>query len=336
MNVKLNKEELMALITYIYDKTDEILIESPFTPTLADIKFGKEIKLKFFLEDYERSVESGEEKKFLPSRDELTYLFSLAGIFKIKNIQDMYTQIDEFNRRDVFRGQRIGLISFDTNAFPLNVPKLVYEYMTSKRLRNIGIFIPKPVIIELERQWIESRYKISKKSKIKDQKFLKTFLNQLHPNARTFKLCSIYAQKLANQFQVYASSSSVSETGDINIIKDIEKNHQYDHLLITEDSNMEGLAYQHRIQVIKIDGNRGKNLKKLRTRTLEISWEVLRDFIYVLSIYMGKIKISNFEVSGLWNGKEEKDWKNEIVKISTKINLPKIKTLQKIQTIYEY
>lgn len=50
-------------------------------------------------------------------------------------------------------------------------------------------------------------------------------------------------------------------------------------------------------------------------RSVEVSWEVIRDTLYVLTVAFGVLVLPKVTLYGTWNGKDGKHWKNEEIDV---------------------
>ncbi len=322
----------MAILTTIHKDHDTTEITSPFSITLANIIFDESPSFKFNVKKYMQWYNALDKnyKKFFPGAQEIIAMFSMAGFNQIKNYDELIEKLNKFSDRDIYSGEKIGMISFDTNVYSFGVPKVVYEYIRSLNKRNVGILLIKNVRDEINRIWNETRHKYKSNALLTtDEEIRRTFLNQPIPKGITFRLASIYEQYLANQIDVRQSTVDIKDdNNDIAIVREIISHEQYDPILITEDGDLEQLAYGYKLKVIRVLGNHSvNNLRK----EYKISWEQLRDMIYYMSIYMGAIMISGYQINGLWNGKTANDWTNELVKISSSNIDTDIKIILKIE-----
>ncbi|MEM4397183.1 MAG: hypothetical protein QW757_01000, partial [Candidatus Woesearchaeota archaeon] len=108
----------------------------------------------------------------------------------------------------------------------------------------------------------------------------------------------------------------ISKTKDINIIDKLEIYQNYQKakvIAFTLDNNFTAEA---RKKNIKTYFFKYEQYKYFIEKINKISFEQLRDLIFFSAIIFGKIKVNNFNIYGVFQGKNINNWYNEEIKIS--------------------
>ncbi|MDF1541304.1 MAG: hypothetical protein P1Q69_20570, partial [Candidatus Thorarchaeota archaeon] len=217
-----------------------------------------------------------------------------AGILKAEGWETAFNTLIQYSDRNIFKGERPASIVFDTNMligryYTLVERELLHRVGKKENVR-IGYVITQGIRDELAT--FERKYKATDISRIQECSMgnwfdFSSFRNQLAGNSRMFRLGSVEAYKMILGGRCITLASG---RGDDKIIKATSKyqsEQMVDVFAISEDSDFISMCNFRGIQGQRLDP---PPLPAMGTNIVT-DWRSIADFIYVLSIRLGAIRL---------------------------------------------
>ncbi len=295
-NIKINRKEILSVINHYYLK--DIYIFNIYVDNiefakitlqnnnLANIEINKDIKdinLKDYILDNNSYINN------------IIYSISKMNFYIVDEDRELSEEeffkylINKLKSKDTY------YITFDTNALINHVPRKLIEYFENSRERITPNFlISRCVINEITEDFGKIKY-------CKDQ----DYINQPKPKGRLFKLghsqLTLLQQKNAVVIEHEGKFDNSIRDSLIKYLRD--KNGKL--IFISSDKDFcYNLSGYPEIETVYVKFNRNK----------KYSWEDVRDFLYISSIILGKIRVKYMgTIKSVWRGKDINDWKNERV-----------------------
>jgi len=346
----LSLEELMVYLNILYHSgNDEIAVYSYFLEDeLFHISLADTVQIKRLIEphvyqekylDLLNSVEAGEENS-VPKREPNSTIippFKIlrkclvgSGLWELKNWDQFKSKLDEIERSNPLRGDRVTFIGFDTNCFINRLFScLKHEY--KRNISRFGFILSRLIHMELRStQKISSKELNFLKGKVnRNKEILDEFWNQdsLYTRLKMVGLVEFNKVKRQSNYLINDGVRRNGRDNDVQIIEDLrnqsrEKN--ADLVMATSDEQFHRIAREPGIVSYYL------RLPPLTEMPQESSatWEQFCDFLYLLSVYFGAIILrsrNTFQLFGIWLGKSTTAWDTESLKIQ--IRSPKLARL---------
>ncbi len=322
MNIQLARQRLIVLLNELhYGGAKVIEVSYPPLDLIYSIALGEKCRLSILsrAEYDEKRIEAvktmGELGKEIPNYNKFIDTLTASGTLLPKNSDEIETLINEKCKRDIFKGDKMLFIGFDTNILMYRLNRMILDIYGNRG----GICISYILSRELARKW-DTKYDFEKLQDAPLQmSFMKNFPNQPVLSARERRLGSVEYRFIRNNPH---TREIMTEGGgaDIEIIdsyKKFERDNDVEVLLVSADMNFAGVARNAHMNVIPV---------KKRTdapQEMEISWEQAAELIYTSAVIYGYVSMNGIEIYGIWTGKADDDWNAENLYIGMEGGLAK-------------
>lgn len=308
------RSRLIVLLNELYyGGTDTMEISYPPLDLLYSVRLGDRCMLSVQTKgDYEQartdaSNKLGELRDEIPNYNNYVDNLTASGILHPKNDDEVEKEINEKCRRDIFRGDKMLFIGFDTNILMYRLNRRIMDLYGDKG----GLCLSYLLSRELARIW-DRKYKFEKvQSPPSQMAFMKNFPNQPIPAARLARLASVEYRFIRNNPRT--REIMTGDGADLEIIdsyKKFERDNDVDVVLVSSDMNFEGMARNAHMNVIPV-----KKASEAPQK-VEINWEQAAELIYTSAVIYGYISLNGSDVYGIWTGKNDDDWNAENLKIN--------------------
>jgi len=293
--VKIRREELMAVINSMYIDGDDV-----FTVKVGDALIGRvklERKVKFSVPSFVNLNDD-----IHGDHDLIREALIAGGLAKFRNWDELISLI-----RSLKTSKRPVYIGFDTNTLYFRVPSKILEDPRFKEEGNLIVdFVYSDEVAEEVGRRLNDKLPYGRE--------YGEFSNQPTPRARLAMIGSVELEKIKMLGAERAKSREVA-VGDTKIALDYKvfaEEKDANVVVVTTDDT----AYS------EMNAYSGTGLIPFKLEwefsfgsTLEGTWEELRDSIYTLAALLGEMKIGKYSILGIWRGKSHGDWKDEVVRV---------------------
>lgn len=317
--MNLSRQRLMVLLNELYySKINKIEINYPPLGFIFSIDIGEKCKISIIDPkeyDYKRNDLIKKLRKFeeeIPNFENLINILTISGILHPQNINDMRKQIDDKCKRDLYQGDKMLFIGFDTNILMFRTNRIIQDLYKGRG----GICLVDLLSKELELIW-DKKYKGRNLQNLPQELcFLQLFTNQPVPKARQARLASVEYRFIKNNpnTRQIVTDYLAGEGSDPKIIasyKKFEKENDVEMVLFSGDMNVTGMVRNASMNLIPVIR------KTYSPQLIEINWEQAVELIYVSAIIYGYITLNGMDVYGIWKGKNDDDWNEENLSINT-------------------
>lgn len=312
------RQKLMVLLNELYySKVNKIEICYPPLGFLYSLDIGE--KCKFSIIDQKEYDDKRNDlikklRKFeeeIPNFENLINILTISGILYLQNIEDIRKQIDDKCERDLYQGDKMLFIGFDTNILMFRTNRIIQDLYKGRG----GICLVDLISKELELIW-DKKYKGKNLQNLPQELyFLQLFANQPVPKARQARLASVEYRFIKNNpnTRQIVTDFLAGEGSDPKIIasyKKFEKDNDVDVVLFSGDMNFTGMVRNASMNLIPVIR------QTYSPQVIEINWEQAVELIYVSAIIYGCITLNGMDVYGIWRGKTDDDWNAENLSIN--------------------
>jgi len=314
MNMIIPLKRLMVILNELYYGGAKALeVSYPPIDLIYSISLGEKCKLSIpSRKEYDaRRIEAikitGEFGNEIPNYNNFTDILTASGILAPKNIDEINTQINEKCRRDIYKGDKMLFIGFDTNILMYRLNRIIREIYRNRG----GLCLSYLVSRELARKW-DRKYDYQKLQNVPPRmSFMKSFPNQPVLSVRQSRLGSVEYRFIRSD--PHTREIMTGDGADLEIIdsyKKFERDNDVDVVLVSSDMNFAGMARDAHMNVIPVK-------KQVDApQNMEIDWEQAALLIYSSAVIYGYISLNGIDIYGIWTGKEDDDWNIENLKIN--------------------
>ncbi len=264
----------------------------------------------------------------IPTDEDLYKAAIMSNIAEINKLGEIIKKIDSFSKRDPLKGSKLGYLTFDTNAFYLNVVDHIIRYIEEKNIRSVGILLIQAVKDEINRKFKDRKIdrdfidKLSEALKHSYEELSHLHNNLCREDRYWFLALSLYKRVKQRVYSMEFGERGYGDEAILGSIVDfIEKfGRAYDIAVVTADQTFAGRLASENIETITISkppigdviGREYKSVPLIR----------VADLLYFSAIIFGKITLETSQgkinIKGVWRGKRTNHYDNEIIKITTR------------------
>ncbi len=314
MNLLITRQRLIVLLNELhYSGVKAIEVSYPPIDLLYSISLGERCGLSILSKtEYDKkridvAGTIGEYGNEIPNYNNYIDLLTASGILPPKNAEEIEKEINEKCRRDIFKGDKMLFIGFDTNILMHRLNRMILDIYGNKG----GLCLSYLLSRELARKW-DRKYKYEKLQELPSlMAFMKNFPNQPMLSARQARLGSVEYRFIRNNPHTREIMSG--DGADLEIVdsyKKFERDNDVDVVLVSADMNFAGMARDAHMNVISV---------KKQTNTperMEIDWGQAAELIYASAVIYGYVSLNGIDIYGIWTGKADDDWNAENLSIS--------------------
>ncbi|MHA1265517.1 MAG: hypothetical protein ACTSRS_09805 [Candidatus Helarchaeota archaeon] len=336
----LSLEDLMIFLNILYHRQCDVITVYPYflEEGLFRISLGEEGQITRLIEReaYQRryhelldSLEEEDEREggvnrvqsnIIPPFKILRKCLVGSGLWKLENWDELKLKLDEIERQNPLRGDRINFIGFDTNCF-MNRLFSCIEREYKGNLSKFGFVLSRIVHSELRstRKIGQRELDLLKEKLPQKREFLDEFWNRdtLQTRLKTIGLVEFNKVKVRSNYIINDGVIRDARENDIQIIEDLHRQSREknaDLVLVTSDEQFHRNAREPGITSYYLKPPPINEMPYDFTGT----WEQVCHLLYLLSIYFGGIILrakNTFHLFGVWRGKSTDAWDSESVKI---------------------
>ncbi len=314
MNMLISRQRLMVLLNELYySRGSTIEISYPSIDLIYSITVGERCDLIILNKtEYDRrridAIGAIEEfRNEIPNYNNYIDTLTSSGILPPKNAKEIEAEIREKCKRDIFKGDKMLFIGFDTNILMYRLNRMILDLYGNKG----GICLSYLLSRELARKW-DRKYTFEKLQDLPQQiAFMKNFPNQPLLSARQARLGSVEYRLIRNN--PHTREIMAGDGADQQIVdsyKKFEKDNDVDVVLVSGDMNFAGMVRDAHMNVIQV-----KKQNDAPER-IGIGWEHAVELIYTSAILYGYILMNGIDIYGIWTGKTDDDWNAENLSIT--------------------
>ncbi|KCZ73384.1 hypothetical protein ANME2D_00450 [Candidatus Methanoperedens nitroreducens] len=310
----LPRQRLMVLLNEVYYSGGNIIeVSYPPLDLLYSITLGERCRLSILnkTEYNEKRIDTiktiGESGKEIPNFNSYIDTITASGILPPKNAKEIETAINEKCMRDIFKGDKMLFIGFDTNILMLRQNRMIIDIYRNRG----GICLSYLLSRELARKW-DRKYRFEDLQNLHPQMaFMENFPNQPVLSARAARLGSVEYRLIRNN--PHTREIMTGDGADLEIVssyKKFERDNDVDVVLVSGDMNFAGMARDAHMNVIQVKKQTDASQR------IEIDWEQAAELIYTSAITYGYVSLNGMDIYGIWTGKTDDDWNAENLSIT--------------------
>lgn len=301
VSIPISKKEYDYLRNKLYDT---LINESRFDPRIIKTAFDRAI----------------------PKSDIVRDLLYFSGVIFPKNWDELVITLNDFCKRDVYRGEKIGIVTFDTNIFRKGLILHILNYVKKRRCK-IGYLLLRGVMEEILNKLRNTKYsrndiRILSNTELYGNSASDMFMNQLILDERFWMEAYQDYLLLKNEITSYEMESIKGDEALIEAIKAFESERRADVLLVTMDETFASKAVGENIRTVLLEQH---PVSEFFETSFITPWENASLLLYYSAIAYGMIRLDiqheqgfgQVIIYGIWKGKRKEDWDRRCVKIET-------------------